>query len=225
MAYAIIADWDDQMRVSRYNYVETEAEAKRLVDRLLGADPLTPRKVEMQALLDDPVTSQGKRAWAAKEILPLSPAKRAPNAYYVLMPTAPAGTALFTHRARFWIADPVNKTVSFDTAACHAWQSKVTSQAIDTEADKRIDKVFSPDAPGRAERIKLELFARGHELQDKGRAAWTADEKAEWNAGIALNNRAKALRAAAQVLKDLLATKTPKGILDIDSADDIHWPE
>ncbi|KKK49884.1 hypothetical protein LCGC14_3130550, partial [marine sediment metagenome] len=115
MAYAIIAAWDAQMRVSRYNYVETEPEAIAIVDKLRGRGPNA-----------------------------LPPVKQAPNAYYVLMPPPPAGTALFQHRARFWKADPVAKTVAFDAAACHAWQSKVTGRGIDAEADWRIDRVFSP---------------------------------------------------------------------------------
>ena len=176
MAFAIIADWDAQFRVSRYNYVDTELEAIAIVDRLRGV---------------------------GLDALPL--AKQAPNAYYVLMPAAPAGTALFQHRARFWVADPIGGTVSFDTAACHAWQSKVTSRAIDAEADKRIDKMFSPSDPGRAGRIR--------------------DEMPEGAEKIALTNRVAALRTAAQALKDSLAAKTPEEVLAVDASDDLRWPE
>lgn len=196
MAYAVIADWDAQMRVSRYNYVETEAEAAALVDKLRGVG-------------DDA----------------LPPTKQAPNAYYVEMPPAPAGTALFQHRSRFWVADPANGNVSFDTAACRAWQSKVTGQGIDAEADRRIDKLFSPDDPGRAGRIKLELLARSAELQNKGRPAWTAAEKDEWDAGTALNDSARSLRTAAETLKASLAAMTPEEILTIEPGADLHWPE
>ena len=176
MAYAIIADWDAQMRVSRYNYVGTEAEAIAIVDKLRGVGP---------------------------DALPL--AKQAPNAYYVLMPPAPPGTALFQHRARFWVADPANAAVSFDTAACHAWQSKITSRGIDDEADRRVDKVFSPDDPQRAERIRAEI-------PDGAKK-------------VALMNRVVGLRTAAQALKDSLATKTPEEVQAVNSNDDIHWPE
>ena len=176
MAYAIIADWDAQMRVSRYNYVETEAEAIVLVDKLWGVGP---------------------------DALPL--AKQAPNAYYVLMPRAPAGTARFEHRARFWKADPVNKTVSFDTSACHAWQSKMTCRSIDTEADERADKVFSPDDPTRAQRVRTEM--------------------PEGAAKDALTSRVTSLRTAAQSFKDSLAGKTAEEILTVSPNDDIHWPE
>jgi len=176
MSYAIIADWDAQKRVSRYNLVETEVEAIVIVDKLRGV---------------------------GSDALPL--AKQAPNAYYALMPTAPTGTALFQHRARFWKADPVNGKVSFDTAACHTWQSKVTSRNIDAEADRRIDKVFSPDVPARAGRTRSEM-----------------PEGAE---KIALTNRVAALRTAAQALKDSLAAKTPEEILAVKPDDNIHWPE
>lgn len=205
MPYAIIAGWDAQMGVSRYNYVEAETEAQRLVERLQGLEPSVGRKAEMRTLLDDPKTSLGKRTWAEKEMAPLPLAKQAPNAYYVLMPPAPAGTALFQHRARFWIADPANSTVSFDTTACHAWQSKITSRAIDAEADARTDRVLSPDDPARAGRVRSEM------PEGPGRAAQT--------------NRVKALRTAAQALKDTLAAKTPEEVLAVHSDDDGHWPE
>ncbi len=176
MVYAIIADWDDQNRVSRYNYVDTEAEAIALVDKLRGLGP---------------------------DALPIE--KQAPNVYYVLMPPAPPGTALFQHRARFWKADPANETVSFDAIACHAWQSKITSRNIDAEADKRVDKAVSPNDPMRAERIRSEIP--------------DGPEK------TLLANRTAALRAAALSLKDSLNAKTPGEILNVDVDDDIHWPE
>lgn len=176
MAYAIIANWDAQMRVSRYNYVETEAEAIAIVDKLRGVGP---------------------------EALP--PAKQAPKAYYAMMPPAPAGTALFQHRARFWVADPGNGTMTFDAAACHAWQSKVASRAIDAEADRRVDRVLSPDAPARAERVRFEMPE--------------SSEKA------ALMSRIQTLRTAAQTLKDSLTAMTPEKILGADFTNDVHWSE
>lgn len=176
MTYAIIADWDAQFKVSRYNYVETENEAIALVDKLTGR---------------------------GLDALPL--AKQAPNAYYVLMPTAPAGTAMLQHRARFWKADPVNNTVSFDTALCHAWHTDVTSRVIDAEADKRVDRVFSPNTPSRADRVRTEM-----------------PEGTKKDAFIA---RGVVLRTAAQTLKDSLAAKTPEEILAVNPVDNIHWPE
>ncbi len=176
MPFAIIADWDAQFRVTRYNLVETEPEAIVIVDKLRGIG-------------DDA----------------LPPAKQAPGAYYVLMPPAPAGTAPFQHRARFWKADPGSGEVSFDSVACHAWQSKATNRGIDAEADKRIDKVFSPDDPARAGRVRAEM--------------------PEGAAKIALITRVMALRTAAQTLKDSLATKTPEEVLAVAPNDSLHWPE
>ena len=174
MPFAITADWDSQNRVSRYNYVEAEAQAIAIVNKLHGI---------------------GENA------LPL--AKQSPNAYYVLMPPAPAGTGLFQHRARFWKADPVNKTVSFDTVACHVWQSKVSNRQIDYEADGRIDKVFSPDNPSRADRAR--------------------NETPDGSEKSVLITRVTVIRTAAQTLKDSFITKTPEELLAVKPNDDIHW--
>lgn len=170
--YAIIAEWDVQNRVTRYNYVRTEVEAQAIINKLHNTLPLEDR---------------------------------APNAYYVLMPPVPAGYRLFKHRARFWIADPPNMTVSVDTAAVHAWQSNITSNAIDREADRRADKVFSPDNLSRANRIRAEMSSGPQK--------------------IALFDRVKALRMAAQTLKDSLVLMTAEDILDVKIYDNKHWPE
>ena len=223
--YAVIMAWDAQNRVSTYNYVETEAEAKRLRDRKQGKAPTAARKAEMQALIDDPTTTAGVRHWATKELLPLPVEKQAPGAYYKEMPAAPVGTALFQHRARFWVADPVNKAMSFDAAACADWQRKIHGINIDSDCDERVNKVFSPDDPSRADRIKMELMARGQVLQDRGRGTWTASEKAEWDAGIAKNNRVRLLREAAETLKASLISKTAEEVLAVKPADPQHWPE
>jgi len=173
--YAIIAGWDDQNRVSRYNYVEMEAEAVAIVDRLRGVGP---------------------------DALP--PAKQAAGAYYVLMPDAPAGCGGSQHRARFWVADPVSKTVSFDAAACHAWQAKLTGRMIDSEADRRADKVLSPDAPSRAARVMVEM-----------------PEGAE---KVALIEKVAAVRAAAVTLKGSLSEMAVDEVQRMDYSDDANWP-
>ena len=196
MPYAVIADWDSQMKVSRYNYVETEPEAIAIVDKLRGIGP---------------------------NALPST--KQAPNAYYAVMPPALLGTALFQHRARFWLADPTNQQVSFDTAACHAWQSKIINRSIEAEVDLRADKVFSPDNPQRVASIRLNLITRRQELQNKGRPKWTATERAEWDAGDVLNTRVQALQEAAQTLKNSLDAKTPEEVLIVNPSDNVHWPE
>lgn len=208
MPYAIIADWDASgpvKRVTRYNLVETESEAQRLVDRLKGLDPPQARIDEMQAIIDEPGTTLGRRAWARKEQVALPPAKQAPNAYYIIMPPPPAGTALFQHRARFWVADPVGGTVSFDTAACHAWQSDIHKRVIDLEADRRIDEVWSPGAPARAKRRITEL-APGTER-------------------VALEVRTTTLRGDAQTLKTSLAALNPEQVMAVDVLDNAHWSE
>ena len=170
--YAIVADWDLQMKVSRYNYVKTEVEAQAIVEQLRNT-----------VSLED----------------------RAPDAYYVQMPVIPIGYRSFAHRARFWIADPVAKTISVDTVAIHAWQSNATNRAITAEADSRVDKVFSPDDPQRAVRVRSELI--------------------EGPIKVVLLRRVTALRTAAQTLKDSLAAMTAEEILAVQVHDNNHWPE
>ena len=170
--YAIIADWDAQLRVSRYNYVKTEIEAQAIIEQLHSI-----------LLLED----------------------QAPNAYYVEMPLVPVGYRSFAHRARFWIANPVNGTVSIDTTAIHRWQSNITNRAVDREADKRVDKVFSPNDLLRAGRIRSEL--------------------SEGAKKSVLMNRVVALRVAAQTLKESFVILTAEEILAIQVHDNIHWPE
>ena len=174
--YAIIASWDDQNRVSRYNYVEMEAEAVAIVDRLRGVGP---------------------------DALP--PAKRAAGAYYVLMPHAPAGCGGSLHRARFWVADPENKTVSFDAAACHAFESKVIGKMVDVEADHRVDIVLSPDNPRRAGRVMAEM-----------------PEGAE---KVALIEKVAAVRTAAVTLKGSLSEMAVDEVQQTDYRADAHWPK
>lgn len=57
------------------------------------------------------------------------------------------------------------------------------------------------------------LIARGVELADRGRAAWTADELAEWNAGQAIWDAVKAIRAASDVAEAaVLAAATNEAV-------------
>ena len=190
--YAIIASWDGQNRVTRYNYVETEAEALDIVDRLRNR---------------------------------LSVEDRAPDAYYVEMPPSVIGYEGFDHRARYWIADPANGTVSVDTAKIHSDVSAQATRRVTVDADRRIDEMFSPGDPSRAERVKLQLIARGQELQDKGRQNWTPAERQEWTAAIAFNTRARAIRNDAKALQDSFAEMTARQIMTVDVSDDIHWSE
>ena len=199
--YAIIAGWDANNFVSRYNLVETEAEAQALVDRLVNGSPI-PGKFDA----------------------PLPLEKRAPGAFHAEL-AVPAGCKLFRHQARFWKCDPAAKTVAVDINAARAWRRKLMDGQIDSEASRRIDRIFSPDNPARAERVKMELIARGHVLQDKGRSRWTAEEKSEWGAGRAKWDRMEALRAAAETFKASYAAKTPEEILAVGPNEDTHWPE
>ena len=113
---AIIAGWDAENKVTRYNYVETPTEAKRLVDRLHGLEPSPERMAEMQAMIDDFGESVGQKAWAAKELLPLPLEKQVSAAYYAEITAPDAECAECLHLAAMWDCDPINKTVSFNAA-------------------------------------------------------------------------------------------------------------
>jgi hypothetical protein len=115
MMFCIIADWDDDNKVSRYNCVDTKKEAIRLVDRLTGKEPPDYRVAEMQAVIDSPDESLGRKTWASKEQSSLETSKQAPNAYYAAMPSVATKYKDDLHQASNWDADPVNKTVSFNT--------------------------------------------------------------------------------------------------------------
>lgn len=61
------------------------------------------------------------------------------------------------------------------------------------------------------------LTAQAAILADKGRANWTADELAAWNAGAALWAQIAAIRAASDTLE--AADPRPD-----DVSDDANWP-
>ena len=113
--WAIIANWDDENRVVRGNYAETETRAKELTNRLIGMDQSPERIAEIQAIIDDANESDSMRGWAAKEQSPLPIDKQAPNAYYAVIPSVAAKYENSLHDISNWDADPVNKTVSFNT--------------------------------------------------------------------------------------------------------------
>ena len=112
--WAIIAGWDAENKVTRYNYAETQTEAKRLVDRLHGLEPSAERIEEMQTVIDDP--NEGRNLWAEKEMLPLSVEKQVSAAYYAEIIAPDAECAECLHLAAMWDCDPINKTVSFSAA-------------------------------------------------------------------------------------------------------------
>ena len=119
---AIIAGWDAENKVTRYNYVETPTEAKRLVDRLHGLEPPVERIAEMQTVIDDP--NDGRNLWAAKEMLPLPLEKQASGAYYAEITAPDADCAECLHLAPMWDCDPINKTVSFNAVRLAAEHRK-----------------------------------------------------------------------------------------------------
>jgi hypothetical protein len=146
--WAIIANWDDENRVVRGNYAETETRAKELTNRLIGMDQSPERIAEIQAIIDDANESDSMRGWAAKEQSPLPIDKQAPNAYYAVIPSVAAKYEGSLHNSSNWDADPVNKTVSFNTVRFDA--ELVLGQML-TLREKRdqllaaSDKYVNPD--------------------------------------------------------------------------------
>ena len=183
MRYAIIAGWDAQKRVTRYNYTTDETYAKALMDRLRNGTAYPE--------------------YGFPVVLPVQ--KRSPKAYYAKMPAAASGTKSMQHRARFWKADPVAKKVTFDTAACHSWCTRMLRLHIDAEADRRIDKLWSPISPARAARVRAEM------------------ENGEAKAALIV--KGAAIRARAMTLKKTLVIMTPEGVLALDASSGVHWAE
>lgn len=87
----------------------------------------------------------------------------------------------------------------------------VTAQAVKDEAYRRIVAIVP-------EWRQRNLTARAAILSEKGRANWTAQELAEWEAGEALWARVKALRDASDVIEAL--DPIPQ-----DYTADERWPE
>lgn len=84
--------------------------------------------------------------------------------------------------------------------------------ATKTEARRRI-LAFLPEWK------QANLTARAVDLMDIGRANWTAGQLAEWDAGAALWERVKAIRAASD------AIEVRPDLTTIDVTDNQYWPE
>jgi hypothetical protein len=84
-----------------------------------------------------------------------------------------------------------------------------TSDMVKAEAQRRI-VAFVPEWKQRS------LIAQAAILAEKGRANWTADELAAWNAGSAVWGRVAVLRAAS----DALEAMDP---IPADYTDDSYW--
>ena len=112
--WGIIAAWEGDV-VTRYNVVETEAEAIRIVSRLHGDVPSTERIAEMQVIIDDKNASFGKKTWATKEQQPLRADQLAPGAYAAELKVTAKHLGEH-HLRRHWKCNPVAKTVEFSDA-------------------------------------------------------------------------------------------------------------
>jgi hypothetical protein len=85
----------------------------------------------------------------------------------------------------------------------------VSADAVKIEAYRRIVAICP-------EWRQRNLTARAAILADKGRALWSADERAAWDAGRALWDIIDAIRAAS----DAIEAMTP---IPPDYTDDKHW--
>ena len=54
--FAVIAAWDAQLRVSRYNLVDTEAEAIAIINRVRGLPLTDVEKTDLEARLEGETT-------------------------------------------------------------------------------------------------------------------------------------------------------------------------
>lgn len=95
----------------------------------------------------------------------------------------------------------------------HGWDIEdvpVTADDVKAEAYRRIVAVVP-------EYRQRNLIARATELLRKGVDNWTADEQAEWDAGQAIWDQVKAIRAASDAIEAM--DRIPQ-----DYAADKHWP-
>ena len=102
----------------------------------------------MQVVIDSPDESSGRKVWAAKEQTSLEPSKQVPNAYYAIMPSVAAKYKESLHQASNWDADPVNKTVSFNTVRFDAELVLGQMSAMRGKRDQLLvasDKYVNPD--------------------------------------------------------------------------------
>ena len=112
--FAIVADWDINGCVTRFNTAETEEEAKRLVDRLRGLPPSDARRKEMEAISANETVSKGMQHWASKESVALPADKVAPKTYYAVITSPDPRCDDCLHLGAMWDVDESNKTVSFN---------------------------------------------------------------------------------------------------------------
>ncbi|KKN51096.1 hypothetical protein LCGC14_0626060 [marine sediment metagenome] len=167
--WAIIAAWDAQNHVTRYNYVVIEAEAIRLVDRLHGEVPSQSRLDEMQSIIDNPQGTVGMKAWAHRELLPLSITKQAPNAYYAELTTDDPDCVDSLHQAGMWDCDPANMTVVFSSERLATKFRGNLVDAVKSESYRLIDEI----APDWKQRNTLQRYG---ELSIIENAALTTEE-------------------------------------------------
>jgi hypothetical protein len=86
----------------------------------------------------------------------------------------------------------------------------ITAEQIKAEAHRRIVAII----PGWQQR---NLTAQAAQLAEKGRANWTAEELAAWDAGQAIWDQVKAIREASNLIEAMEPIPT-------DYADNGYWP-
>jgi hypothetical protein len=221
--YAVILDWDAQNKVSRYNYVDTEEEAQRIVNRLTGKPVDDVEREQIEAKLtahadpSNPLSlSEGQCLHCKNRLVPVETSKLSPNAFYIEMAPLSTGSVGYEHRAQFWEVDPVAKTISFDDIACANKQRRHTYKQIDHECKLREKEIY----PGEE---KLDESLHRQTLIDKDRSNWTPDDKAWWDASTEKSERVFNLRARADTLKSNLANKTANEVRATIVKDEANW--
>lgn len=156
----IAAKIDGAGNVARYNCVETEAEAKAAVNRLIGATLTDAERADLEAQFTDAAKVQAAFDSGFHVVIqavrqenahltdgqwlhftnrlykPLPLEKQQPDAFYATASTD-AETAEFEREPTFWVADPANKSVAVDKAKIeHSFRMRRKEEALH-EAEKR----------------------------------------------------------------------------------------
>ena len=126
------------------------------------------------------------------------------------------GTVIITK----WNGEGSEPTAAEIADAIAGYQGHLQVVAIKAEAGKRIFAVIP-------EWKQRNLTARASELAMKvaGGVSLTAEEQAEWNAGVTVWLSVKAIRAASDAIEASLAGMTAEQLAAFDPTDDAHWSQ
>ena len=140
--WVIVVETDDTGTVTRYNCVETEVEAMRIVDRLHGNAPPSERIDEMQTIIDSEPNNVGQGLWATKEQNVLASKFQAAETFYAEITSPHPSCDDSLHLAKHWEADMTAKTVSFSKSKFDTYNNKM---ALEHLRDRRKELFVESD--------------------------------------------------------------------------------